>query len=178
VNEAIADPTLRALIYDFMTEEVICTLPQVLGNLPAYRDALLDRFANQALMHRLAQIAMDGSQKLPQRLLETIRDCLNRGLSIEHAALGIAAWMRCLTGVDDRGSPIEVSDPLADNLLAIAKPAAASAKQLVDGLLGISEIFGNDLPRNDLFRATIDMQLTSLFALGARKTASDLINRP
>jgi fructuronate reductase len=177
VYEAIADPTFHALIHNFMTEEVIPTLPQELGNLPAYRDALLGRFANRALMHRLAQIAMDGSQKLPQRLLGTIRECMRRGLSIEHAALGIAAWMHHLTGIDERGSAIEVNDPLAEKLLAIAKPAAGSAKQLANGLLGITEIFGNDLPRNDLLCATLDRQLTSLFARGARKTVCDLVDK-
>jgi fructuronate reductase len=177
VNEAIADPTFHAFVHDFMTKEVIRTLPQELGDLSTYRDALLDRFANPALMHRLAQIAMDGSQKLPQRLLGTIRDCVGRALSIEHAALGVAAWMRYATGFDERGDAIEVSDPLAEKLLSIAKPAAGSARQLVDGLLSISEIFGNDLPQNNLLRATLDRQLTSLFARGARKTACDLVDK-
>jgi fructuronate reductase len=176
VNEAIADPAFQTLIHDFMTEEVIHTLPQELGDLRPYCDALLDRFANQALMHRLAQIATDGSQKLPQRLLGTIRDCLSIGLPIAHASLGVAAWMRYATGVDERGSALEVSDPLAEKLLAIAKPAAGSTKRLVDGLLGMSEVFGSDLPRNEFFRATVERQLTSLFERGARKTAFDLIH--
>ena len=47
-------------------------------NLPSYRAALLQRFHNPALKHRTWQIAMDGSQKLPQRLLGTIRDHVTR----------------------------------------------------------------------------------------------------
>jgi fructuronate reductase len=178
VNEAIADPTFHALIHNFMTEEVIHTLPQDLGNLTAYRDALLDRFANQALMHRLAQIAMDGSQKLPQRLLGTIRDCVSRALSIEHAALGVAAWMRYVTGVDERGAAIEIKDPLAQQLQSISKSAAGSAKHLGDCMLRMTEIFGSDLPRNDLFRETLERHLNSLYARGARETAFDLVHKP
>jgi fructuronate reductase len=177
VNEAIADPVFRRLIHNFMTEEVIHTLPQELGRLRAYRDALLNRFTNQALMHRLAQIAMDGSQKLPQRLLGTIRDCLTRGLPIAHAALGVAAWMRYVTGVDERGAAIEIKDPLAQQLQSISKSAAGSAKHLGDGLLRMTEIFDSDLPRNDCFREILERHLNSLFARGAQETAFDLVHK-
>ena len=137
----------------------------------------LRRFTNQALMHRLAQIAMDGSQKLPQRLLGTIRDCLSRGLPIAHAALGVAAWMRYVTGVDERGAAIEIKDPLAQQLQSISKSAAGSAKHLGDGLLRMTEIFDSDLPRNDCFREILERHLNSLFARGAQETAFDLVHK-
>ena len=111
VNTAIADQDLRTLIYDLMTEEVMNTLPRELGDLGDYRDALLVRFANPALRHRTWQIAMDGSQKLPQRLLGTARDRLARGLSITRIALGVAGWMRYVTGQDEHGREIDVRDP-------------------------------------------------------------------
>ena len=63
----------------------------------AYCKLLLDRFRNPALQHRTWQIAMDGSQKLPQRLLGTIRDRLAKGQPIDRLALGVAAWMRYVT---------------------------------------------------------------------------------
>ena len=56
---------------------------------------------------------MDGSQKLPQRLLGTIRDRLKRGPPFGRLALGVAAWMRYVTGVDEKGGAIDVRDPLA-----------------------------------------------------------------
>ena len=60
------------------------------ADLESYRDALLDRFSNPALKHRTWQIAMDGSQKLPQRLLGTIRDRLAAGQPFSRLALGVA----------------------------------------------------------------------------------------
>ncbi len=60
----------------------------------AYQDELLERFANPALRHRTIQIAMDGSQKLPMRLLGTIRDRRRAGAEPVVASLGVAAWMR------------------------------------------------------------------------------------
>lgn len=175
VNEAIADPAIRRFIDEFMTDEVMATLPTDLRNLAAYRDALLDRFRNPALLHRTWQIAMDGSQKLPQRLLGTIRDRLAQSLPATRATLGVAAWMRYVTGIDEQGRDIDVRDPLAARLRTISDRAGGSPAQLVDGLLGVTDVFGDDLPRNESFRAMLISHLTSLFQRGALATVRDLL---
>jgi fructuronate reductase len=174
VNEAIADPALRTLIREFMTDEVMDTLPTDFCDLAAYRDALLDRFGNSALLHRTWQIAMDGSQKLPQRLLGTIRDRLARGLPARRAALGVAAWMRYVTGVDEQGREIDVRDPLAPRLRRISESAGGTPGQLVDGLLRVTEVFGDDLPRNESFHTALIGHLTSLFQRGSLETVREL----
>ena len=102
------------LIHGLMTEEVMPTLPMPRADLETYRDALLARFANPALKHRTWQIAMDGSQKPPQRLLGTIRDrpkAGEGGPGFTCLALGVAARMRYVTGIDESGQPIEVKGP-------------------------------------------------------------------
>lgn len=177
VSDAIADPAFGALIHDLMTEEVMPTLPDGLGDLLQYRDALMERFANPALKHRTWQIAMDGSQKLPQRLLGTIRDRLAQGLPIVRLSLGVAAWMRYVSGIDERGGAIDVRDPLAVRLRQIADASGGSAAKLADGLLGVSEIFGDDLPRNELFRGTVVPHLASLLSRGARATVRQVAGR-
>ncbi len=177
VSDAIADSAFHRLIYDLMTEEVISTLPTGIGDLGAYRDALLDRFANPALRHRTWQIAMDGSQKLPQRLLGTIRDRLARGAPIARAALGVAAWMRYVTGIDEQGREIDVRDPLAERLRQISDSAGGAPKRLVGGLLEVIEVFGDDLPRNESFRTVVTGHLTSLFGRGALETIRSIVNR-
>ncbi|HEY9010640.1 MAG TPA: mannitol dehydrogenase family protein [Devosia sp.] len=171
VNEAIGDDAIRKLVHGLMTEEVMPTLPMDRADLEAYRDALLDRFSNPALKHRTWQIAMDGSQKLPQRLLGTIRDRLGAGQPFSRLALGVAAWMRYVTGIDEQGGAIDVKDPHAARLRAIADGAGGDAARLVDGLLGVSEIFGSDLPANGKFREVVIAHLRSLFAHGALATA-------
>jgi fructuronate reductase len=175
VNDAIAEPAFPALIRALMTDEVMSTLPAGLGDLGAYRDALLKRFGNPALRHRTWQIAMDGSQKLPQRLLGTIRDRLAEGRPITLAALGVAAWMRYVTGIDEHGRAIDVRDPLATRLRAISDSAGGAPAQLIDGLLRVSEVFGDDLPRSQSFRASLINHLTSLLQRGALKTVRNLI---
>lgn len=175
VSEAIAQPAFRSLISALMTEDVMPTLPMDRLSLEHYRDALLDRFSNPALRHRTWQIAMDGSQKLPQRLLGTIRDRLKDGHSVTRISLGVAAWMRYVTGIDEQGHPIDVRDPLATRLRGIADAAGKDPARLVDGLLNVREIFGDDLPASAPFRAALHAHVQSLFATGSRRTVENII---
>jgi fructuronate reductase len=177
VSDAVAEPALARFIHDLMTMEVMETLPSGLGDLGQYRDALLDRFANPALKHRTWQIAMDGSQKLPQRLLGTIRDRLARGQTIDRTALGVAAWMRYVTGVDERGRPIDVSDPLAGRLKEISASAESDPERLVDGMLGLHDVFGEDLPRNEAFRTTLCAHVAALLQYGALETVRQIVRQ-
>ena len=84
--------------------------------------------------------------------------------------------MRYVTGIDERGAQIDVRDPLAGRLLAIARAAGGVPQKLADGLLGVTEIFGDDLPRSGSFRAVLAGHLASLFKDGALATVRN-VNR-
>lgn len=172
IAEVMGDPAYVRLIHGLMTEEAMPTLDMPGVDLGAYRDQLLERFRNPALKHRTWQIAMDGSQKLPQRLLGTIRDLLAAGKGIDRLALGVAAWMRYVTGVAEDGSEIDVRDPHALKMHAIAADAGDDPVALYEGLVALSEVFGTDLAANALFRATVVGHLTSLYDEGARATVT------
>lgn len=175
VADTMADPAFRQLIHDLMTHEVMPTLTMPDSvDLPAYRDALLDRFSNTALKHRTWQIAMDGSQKLPQRLLCSIRDQLAAGRGIDRLALGVAAWMRYAAGTDEQGNAIDVRDPLAQTLAQIARASDGSAADLVTRFLSIETIFGSDLPSNETFKGSVTGHLQNLLNKGARATIAAL----
>jgi fructuronate reductase len=174
VSEAIGDAGLRRLISGMMAEEIIPTLPMSGDVLNAYRERLLERFTNPALKHRTWQIAMDGSQKLPQRLLGTIRDRIAAGQGFGRLTLGVAGWMRYVTGIDEAGQPIDVKDPHAARLRAIADAAGRSGAALADGLLGVREIFGTDLSANPQFRTQVAAHLDALFRDGALETVRKL----
>lgn len=170
VNEAIADAEIHKLMHGLMTEEAMPTLPMSRATLEAYRDQLLARFANPALKHRTWQIAMDGTQKLPQRLLGTIRDRLKAAQPFPRLALGVAAWMRYVTGIDEAGQPIDVKDPLAARLRAIADAAGRDPVRLANGLLAVTEVFGTDLPAVAVFCDVVTNHLKSLLENGAVET--------
>lgn len=178
VSDAVANPDFTQLAHDMMTGEVMPTLPATLGDLGAYRDALLARFANPALKHRTWQIAMDGSQKLPQRLLNTVRDRLAAGLPFGRLALGVAAWMRYVSGTDEHGQAIEVRDPLAAKLHTCAEEARGSPQALLGKLIAIREIFGDDLAGSQTFRTTVLGHLVSLFERGSLVATRDLNRQP
>jgi fructuronate reductase len=138
-------------------------------DIAAYGASLLQRFSNAALHHRTWQIAMDGSQKLPQRLLATMQDRLRLGLSIDTHALAVAGWMRYVTGKDEQGRAIDVRDPLARELAEIAERAGPVAERLAPALLEVHAIFGN-LGGDPRMRSAVTEALSKLYALGARQT--------
>jgi fructuronate reductase len=173
VHEAMAVPAFARVVERLMALEVTPTLRAAPGMaLETYRAALLDRFRNAALEHRCRQIAMDGSQKLPQRLLGTIRDNLAAGRAIDTAALSVAAWMRYVSGVDERGARIDVQDPLAERLREIFERVGPRAEALTREYLGVREIFGADLAESPPFVSVVTRHLASLFERGARATAT------
>ncbi len=173
VSDAMADAAFTKLVRDFIDHEAAPTL-QLPPNadLDSYKEALIARFQNPALRHRTWQIAMDGTQKLPQRLLNTIRDRLAANQSIDRLALGVAAWMRYAAGVDEQGRAIDLRDPLAPRLAEIAAAAAKEPDRLADGLLGLVTVFGDDLPADPRFTGPVRAALRRLFTDGARATVA------
>jgi fructuronate reductase len=116
VHEAVADPALRAQVRRLMVEEAAPTIAAEPGqDLESYAVDLLARFANPALRHRLAQIAMDGSQKLPQRWLATRRERAARNLPSPVIEVGMAYWLQHIA------AGTHLDDPLADQLIAAVR---------------------------------------------------------
>lgn len=141
VSDAVSHAPLRTLIHAMMTHEIAPTLDVPASfDLLAYRDALLDHYANPALKHRCAQIAMDGSQKLPPRILSTIQACIAQGQPFERLALAVAVWFTFLRGEADDGTRYPISDPLGERLAQLSL-SAANAEQLVDAMLAVREVF-------------------------------------
>ncbi len=178
VSDAVANPNLQHVIHAMMSQEVMPTLPAELGELNNYRDQLIERFANRSLKHRTTQIATDGSQKLPQRLLGTIRDRLKQGQPINFLTLSVAGWMRYVMGVDEQGRAIEIKDPMRERLRNIADAASGNPQQLVYGLLHVKEIFGEDLPHERVFVDAVTSHLSALLKLGAKAVLAQTRSLP
>ncbi len=175
IADVMGDPDFVHLIHGLMTEEAMPTLQMPGVDLGTYRDQLLERFRNPALKHRTWQIAMDGSQKLPQRLLATIRDRLEAGQPFERLGLGVAAWMRYVVGIDEKGESIDVRDPLAMRMMAIAADAGDDAEALYEGLVALTEVFGTDLGQSQVFGETVASHLDALFDIGVKDTVADVV---
>jgi fructuronate reductase len=173
IYQVAAQPNFVAFMRRLMREEVAATLKLPANvDVVAYQNALVERFANPALPHRTQQIAMDGSQKLPQRLLGTVRDNLAAGRPIELLTLAVAGWMRYVSGSDEAGRAIKVSDPLADDFARIAAGHRGDPEGLARGLLSLSAIFGEDLPADPRFAGKVTAWLAALFRDGAARTVA------
>nr|WP_202131780.1 mannitol dehydrogenase family protein [Aurantiacibacter rhizosphaerae] len=156
VHEAIADAALRSLVKQLMTEEAAPTIAAGDGqDLDSYADELVARFENPALNHRLAQIAMDGSQKVGQRWLETLAIQQSQGKSCEAILTGIAHWLNHVSG-DVR----QVEDPQADSLRAIWQQAGADG--VVLAVFGEGGPLQSDWTPSETEVAFIDDRLTAL----------------
>jgi len=173
VSDCMQDDAFREAARRLMLDEQAPTLRITDVDLTAYADSLIDRFANPALQHRTWQIAMDGSQKLPQRMLEGVRVHLQRESAWPLLALGIAGWMRYVSGVDDAGNVIDVRDPLSEKIRAIVE--TSSEKGRVKALLALSEIFGSDLPQHAQFVDAITDAYQRIVERGARQAVIDTL---
>lgn len=160
VDVAMQQPALVRHLDALLRDEVEPTLSGV--DLAGYRQRLLTRFANPALAHRCAQIAMDGSQKLPQRILDTVRARLQAGQPITRLALTVAAWWwhQRQPGVDD---------PMAADLHAHWLRAGGDA----DTLTRFAPVFG-DLAGAPALVAALQPHLRSLAERGVAATLENL----
>lgn len=176
VDQAVAQPALRRYLADLMRMEIAPTLPVLPGlDLAAYQERLLQRYANPALRHQTRQIAMDGSQKMPQRLLGTVRARLAADRPITGLALALAGWLHFLRGVDQAGRRYPIDDPLAEPLaqrLAQAEQAArdaspgpAAALAWAREMTALAAVFGN-LGRDERFVREVAQAAQSLRTLG------------
>ncbi|WP_433560198.1 mannitol dehydrogenase family protein [Pseudonocardia xinjiangensis] len=161
IAEAVRDETLAAAAASLMAEDALPTLrrPDDL-DLDDYQRSVLDRFANPALRHRTTQVAMDGSMKLPVRLLGTVRDRLRAGAEPRWAAMAVAAWMVYVArGRDAAGRALPLDDPLADRLRAAA---AGSDGGLVERMLAVDEVFDPELRDSEVLRSLLTERVEEL----------------
>lgn len=174
VHQVVAEPVFAAYV-ERLWDEAAATLDPPAGlDLFAYRSALKVRFANAALQHRTHQIAMDGSQKLPQRLLAGAAIRLGRGLPIEAHALALAAWMRWQDGVDETGAAHVVDDPLAaDTARLIAR--TPDLLERAAALFSLEAVFPARLVADPRFTGPVIAAYARLAQRGARAAAASLV---
>jgi fructuronate reductase len=141
VAEAMREPVLAGFIERIMREDILPTLALPVGFDPdAYIGAVLERFRNPAIAHLLSQIAWDGSQKLPVRVLGTMADALAQGGRIDRLALVVAGWLHFVVRQARAGA--ELSDPMSAQLLRIGAAATGDAAHDVAGFLALESVFG------------------------------------
>ena len=176
ISDCMADASYRAAARALMLQDQAPTLRTQGVDLEAYADSLIARYENRAIKHRTYQIATDGTQKLPQRLLDSARWHLRNGTSCDFVLLGVAGWMRYVSGVDEQGQAIEIRDPLKDQLADIVANSEDGAPR-VKALLDLNAVFGDDLQQQPVFVSRVTELYQQLLQQGARATVQSLVTQ-
>lgn len=175
IDRVMADQYYMRLCELFMRQAALTLQAPAGFDITRYQSELRERFANPGLKHRTWQIAMDGSQKVPQRWLATLRDLNQSGQDIRVFALALAAWMRYTTGEDDRVGTIEVSDPFAQPFKDLWQTHKANADAYVRAFFEQEKIFGRDFSKQpDLVRMTVEF-FNGLLAKGAAEVVKTFV---
>nr|WP_084141512.1 mannitol dehydrogenase family protein [Cryobacterium roopkundense] len=165
IAQAIADPALRAAARGTIDGDILPTLDVPLGmDLEEYRDSVLERFTNPNLPHTTLQVGMDGSQKLPTRILGTVADRLAAGHTPGGLALTVAAWITFVTSTLAPHGPA-LDDPLAALLQTTAGSVDAAVTEpaaLVDRFFALAEVFPPAVGTSVAFRDAVVAQLAAV----------------
>jgi fructuronate reductase len=136
VADAMRDHELSAFVDAMIRQDIIPTLPPVPGlDLQSYADDVLKRFANPAIVHRLDQIAQDGSQKLPYRLGDTLIANGRAGRMPHHIVSALGCWVAFL--IRRMRDNVPIVDPLADRIVATISggdPATVASRLVTEGI--------------------------------------------
>jgi fructuronate reductase len=148
VADAMQDKDIRIFLEHYMMQEVVPTLPRFSQTeLATYCQQLLARFENDSLQHQLKQIAMDGSQKLPQRWLSGLMELQAKTLAAPAIELGIAGWIVFLCNAEQNQQSI--NDPLEAVLFELVSRHRDDTRNLITTLLQRDDIFPTALCDNE-----------------------------
>lgn len=161
VADAMADPALGRFVERLVREDIAATLEPSPLDLEAYAGEIFERFRNPAIGHLLSQIAWDGSQKLPYRLLDTIADALAAARPVERLAVPVAAWMLFVERQARSGA--EIIDPLAGRLAEIGQGG-----DIVGELLALRQIFPARLAEDAAFCSAVAGAVATIRSSGPR----------
>lgn len=172
VHDTMNDPLFVQYIRDYMNLDVTPQLAPVPGiDLTDYRNTLIERFSNQAIADQLERVCSDGSSKFPKFTVPTINTLIRDGGDLNRAALVVAAWALYLRGVDEKGQRYAIPDPRAE----FCQGLVAEDDGLAERLLGVVEIFGQQIPASPEFLKAFTAQLHQLRTYGVEGALRALV---
>jgi D-arabinitol 4-dehydrogenase len=96
IHEGTQTPAIRQMACDYVTDDVIPVLQPSPIDLAAYRDTVLERFANADIRDTNQRVAMDAFSKIPGFIAPTFRDRLRAGGTVDSVAMLPALFLAYL----------------------------------------------------------------------------------
>lgn len=174
VRDVMSDATFRKVVSDHLRAAAATLAPLPPVSFEDYAEDLLERFSNHELKHRTYQIAMDGTQKLPQRLLDPAVHAANHDQALHTFAFAVAAWMRHCMGIREDGTKYELQDPRADEIKNALTPAT-SASDIHASLCSLPGLFPASLYTNEEWNALLVRYLDSMLTSSVGATMERLL---
>ncbi len=175
VADTIHDSDFHTFIRYLMDVEITPSIRIKEVDLDHYKDQLIERYQNRGLQHRTWQIAMDGSQKIPQRMLQTLAFAIEHQYSTPGIYLTLAAWIRYTSGQDEQGQAIDVQDPLADQFADIWHSAGNNYAQVVEQFLAMDNVFPAQLAAKHEVKQQLTEALEHIIKHGAKASIEQLL---
>ncbi|VVS98895.1 mannitol dehydrogenase family protein [Rhizobium sp. EC-SD404] len=166
VRDVMGDPALAALVRRHLQDagQILPPLPGF--DVQAYATALEDRFRNPAIAHATYQIAMDGTEKLPQRIFAPAIVALDAGQPMRPFAFATAAWMRYTLGVSDAGEPYALRDPREDEIKQQVQSVPRDADAIRSSLSALPNFIPSQLARSEVWNDAVDDCLDTILTQG------------
>ena len=162
VFEAMADKDIRKYLRQMVDTEILGSLD--LQDLNEYVDSIFTRFENPSIEYSLRQIAGDSSQKLPFRIMGTIRDNLIAGRPVDHLTVCVASWLHFVRREAAAGRAL--NDPLNDILQKCATRCTGDAQTDLDVFSQLESVFEPDLLGAERFRTSMTRAYESIEQTG------------
>lgn len=139
IYQCMQNVRLKQVTKKLMLEQSTSLKKGLSVDINSYIDLLLQRFSNQNIKHKTAQIAMDGSQKLPQRALAPFLCLQTANIQVTYIPAIIAGWAHYI--INSVNNKTVITDPLSATFEQIVQTAETPVEAL-NQLLHIEKIFG------------------------------------
>lgn len=175
VSGAMNDGALASFVRHMMLEDIRSGLAAPAGlDLDQYIEAVLRRFRNPTIRHLLSQIAWDGSQKLPFRILPTVAENLAAGRSITRLCVPLAAWFHFIRR--QVKNQRQIVDPLAEQLADLARKCNGDPTHDVATFLSLEKVFNAELAGTPSFRAALESAYARLSLVDGADSLSGVLS--
>uniref|UniRef100_A0A0G4FUV3 Mannitol dehydrogenase C-terminal domain-containing protein n=1 Tax=Chromera velia CCMP2878 TaxID=1169474 RepID=A0A0G4FUV3_9ALVE len=167
VDDGVNDVSVSCFLRAYMDE----VTPTITGlglmvELERYKEKVVERFGNRLIKDSVSRITEDGSTKFFNTTRDSLCELLRTGGHCHEIALGIAAYLRYMTGKDEEGNPIRIKDPKAGILTPLAIEATNKAESTELTAKFIREVYG-DIGNDIKFVNQVNIALNALNIYGA-----------
>lgn len=175
VKACMGNETLRAVLERHLASAASTLKPLPGVDYQDYAAALVARFDNPSIVHQTYQIAMDGSQKMPQRIFAPTLDLLAEGTDCTTYAFATAAWLRYAMGRTEAGANYALRDPLED-AISHALRSCSTAQSVLSAVTGIAGLVPQALAESTAWRTQVEACLDAILGQGILGAAKQILD--